>query len=107
MKAEMEQRGCPFLGTNSEKWPKIEYLAIFDHFSPFEPAHRQPIDPTSTFIDQNVISGCCFNEICNERVTPGYYHSFFLTSALKLNFWSFLAIFSPFHYGSDQPAFET
>ena len=51
MKAEMEQRGCPFLGTNSEKWPKIEYLAIFDHFSPFEPAHMQTIDLTSTFID--------------------------------------------------------
>ena len=33
MKAEMGQRGCPFLGTNGEKWPKIEYLAIFDHLS--------------------------------------------------------------------------
>ena len=31
--------------------PKIEHLAIFDHFSPFEPAHTQPIDLTSTFID--------------------------------------------------------
>ena len=51
MKAEMEQRGCPFLGTNNEKWPKIEYLAIFDHFSPYAPAHTQPIDLTSTFID--------------------------------------------------------
>ena len=51
MKAEIGQRGCPHLGTNGEKWPKIEYLAIFDHFSPFEPAQRQPIDPTSTFIE--------------------------------------------------------
>ena len=51
MKAEIGQRGCPHLGTNGEKWPKIEYLAIFDHFSPFEPAHMQPIDLTSTFID--------------------------------------------------------
>ena len=47
----MGQRGCTFPGTNGEKWQKIEYLAIFDHFSPLEPAHRQPIDPTSTFID--------------------------------------------------------
>ena len=39
MKEEMGQRGCPFLGTNGEKWPKIENFAIFDHFSPFEPAH--------------------------------------------------------------------
>ena len=72
MEAEMGQRG-----TNGEKLPKIEYLAIFDHFSPFEPAHGRPFDPTSAFIDITIITGCCCNDICIEKSAPGYYHPIF------------------------------
>ena len=42
---------------NGQKRPKMKYLAIFDHFSPFEPAQRQPIDPTSTFMDKMLSLG--------------------------------------------------
>ena len=34
---------------------KIPFLAIFGHFSPFVPAHRPPVDPTSVFIDKNLM----------------------------------------------------
>ena len=54
MKAEMGKEVAHSLAQtvkNGQKRPKMKYLAIFDHFSPFEPAQRQPIDPTSTFIE--------------------------------------------------------
>ena len=35
---------------------KIEFLAIFHHFSPFVPAHGRPHDPISAFINKNVIT---------------------------------------------------
>ena len=73
--------------------PKIEFLVIFRHFSPFVLAYGQSLDPVFTFIDQNVITGCCCNDIYGERATLGYYHPIFPPYAWKLNFWSFLAIF--------------
>ena len=39
------------------------FLAIFGHFSPSVPARGPSLDPISTFIDKNVISGCCCNDI--------------------------------------------
>ena len=54
---------------------KIQFLVIFYHFLPFEPAHDQPLDPTSTFIDITIITGCCCKDIYGERATPDYYHS--------------------------------
>ena len=54
---------------------KIPFFGHFDHFSPFVPACGQPLDPISTFIDKNVITGCCCNDIYGERATSGYYHS--------------------------------
>ena len=40
--------------------------SIFSHFSLFVPAYGQPLDPISAFIDKNVITGCCCNDICKE-----------------------------------------
>ena len=73
---------------------KIQFLANFGHFSLFVPMRAKPLDPISTFIDQNVITGCCCNDIYGKRATPGYYHPIFLLFAWKLNFWIFSAIFS-------------
>ena len=72
---------------------KIQFLAIFGHFSPFVPAHGRPLDPTSAFIDITIITECSCNDMCIEKAAPGYYHPIFLPLAWKLNFWSFLAIF--------------
>ena len=72
---------------------KIQFLAIFGHFSPFVPAHGQPLDPTSTFTNITIITGCCCNDIYGERATPDYYHSIPPSEAWKFNFWPFLAIF--------------
>ena len=69
---------------------KIQFLANFGHFSLFVPMRAKPLDPISTFIDQNVITGCCCNDIYGETV---YYHPIFPPFTWKLNFWSFLAIF--------------
>ena len=44
--------------------------SIFSHFSLFVPAYGQPLDPISAFIDKNVITGCCCNDICKEKATP-------------------------------------
>ena len=41
---------------NSQKWLIILFLAICDHFSSFAPAYGQPLDPTSVFIDNNIIT---------------------------------------------------
>ena len=71
--------------------------SIFSHFSLFVPAYGQPLDPISAFIDKNVITGCCCNDICKEKATPGYYHttsySIFLPFAWK---FQFLVIFDHF-----------
>ena len=87
------------------KWWKMAKYSIFGHFSLFLPRNGQPLCSISTFIDKNVITGCCCNDIYNEKITPGYYHSIFLTFAWKLNFWSFLAIFSPFVPTRKQPLY--
>ena len=74
---------------------KFQFLVIFDHFSPFVPAHGWPLNPTSAFIDKNVITGSCSNEIYGKKATPGYFNPIFPSFAWKLNFRTFLAIF---HY---------
>ena len=51
--------------------------SIFGHFSTIVPAHGRPIDPTSAFIDENVITGCCCIDIYRERAISGYYHPIF------------------------------
>ena len=65
---------------------KCNFLDIFGHFSLFVPAHGWPLNPTSTFIDKNVITGCCCNDICKERATLGYYQPIFPPFAWKCNF---------------------
>ena len=58
--------------------------SIFSHFSPFVPAHGQPLDPTSltsAFYDKTIIIGSCCNDIYGERATLGYYHSIFPPSS--------------------------
>ena len=78
---------------NGQKWLNIQFLAIY---------HRLCLGmgnlfaPSLLSFTKNVITGCRCNDIYNAKVTPGYYNSIFLTFARKLNFWSFLAIFSPF-----------
>ena len=54
------------------------------------PANRQPFYVISAFMDKNVITGSCCNDICKEKATPSYYHPIFPTFALKIEF---LAIF--------------
>ena len=71
----------------------MEFLVVFGHFSPYEPAHGQPFDPTSAFIYITIITECCCNDIYGERATPDYYHSIPPSEAWKFNFWPFLAIF--------------
>ena len=48
--------------------------SIFGHLPPFAPAYGQPLDPTSAFIDKNVITGCCCNSIYGEKAIPGCFH---------------------------------
>ena len=66
----------------------MQFLDIFGHFALFVPAHGWPLNPTSAFIDNNVITGCCCNDIYGKNATPGYYHPIFPPFAWKLNFWS-------------------
>ena len=64
-------------------------LKIFDHLPPFAPVYGQPLDPTSTFIDKNVITGCCCNNTCREKVIPECFYPIFLpspASCLKIQF---------------------
>ena len=73
--------------------------SIFGHFSPFVPAHGQPLDPTSTFIDKTIITGCCCNDIYGKRATPGYYNPIFppyASNSIFGHFWLFLTIFDHF-----------
>ena len=81
---------------------KFIFLAIFDHSSLFVPAQGQPFDPTATFIDKNIITGCSFNNIYRERAAPYYYHSIFLPFAWKLSLVIF-GHFSPFVPAYGQP----
>ena len=37
----------------------------------FVTAHGQPLDPTSAFIDKNIITWCCCNDIYGERPVQG------------------------------------
>ena len=68
-------------------------FGFFGHFSPLVPADRQPFCLISAFMDKNVITGSCCNDICKEKATPSYYHPIFPTFALKIEF---LAIFHHF-----------
>ena len=56
---------------------KLNFLAIFGHFSPIVPAHGPPVDPTSAFTEITIITECCCNDIYGERATPDHYHSIF------------------------------
>ena len=48
--------------------------SIFCHLPPFAPVYGQPLDPTSTFIDKNVITGCYCNNIYKEKAIPGCFY---------------------------------
>ena len=75
---------------------KIELLVIFGHFSPFVPAHGRPLDHISIFIDKNVNTGCCCNEIYEEKANPGYCHPILPPFPWYFNFGPFLAFFGHF-----------
>ena len=81
----------------------IKFLAIFGHFLPFVPSQRWLLDPTSAFIDENVITGCCCIDIYGERAISGYYHPIFSPFAWKWNFFVILSYFSPFVPALGQP----
>ena len=85
----------PFSCHLPENW----IFAHFGYFWPFMPAHGWPLDPTSLFIDINIIIGYCCNEIYRKKATPGYYNSIFLPFAKKIKF---LVIFG--HFLSFVPA---
>ena len=92
--------GCLWAGSNGEKWSNIAKYFILGRFWPFFTVFAwewaTSLPHLCFYFTKNVITGCWCNDIYNAKVTPGYYHSIFLTFARKLNFWSFLAIFSPF-----------
>ena len=48
--------------------------SIFGYLPPFAPAYEQHLDPTSTFIDKNVITGCYCINIYGEKAIPGCFH---------------------------------
>ena len=66
--------------------------SILGHLSPFVPAQGQPLDPTSAFIDRNVITRCCCSDSYRKKTTPGYYHPIFPSFAWKFNIWPFCPI---------------
>ena len=61
----------PFCSTISHHLPEN---SIFGHLPPFAPAYGRPLDPTSTFIDKNVITGCYCNNTHGEKAIPGCFH---------------------------------
>ena len=76
---------------------KTPFLAIL---SPFAPTYGWPLDPTSAFIDKNVITGCCCNDIYGEKAIPGCFHPNVLPSSaicLKIQFFGHLPPFVPTH----------
>ena len=77
----------------SHHFPENSIFSHFCHFSPFVPTHGRSLDPTSIFMDKNVITGCCCNEIYKKKATSGYYHLILPPFPWKFNFWPFLAIF--------------
>ena len=73
-------------------WLKIGFLAIL---SPFAPAYGRPLDPTSAFIDKNVITDCYGSDIHGEKAIQGYFHPISPPFAKKLNFWPFTPVCAP------------
>ena len=66
--------------------------SIFDHLPPFAPAYGRPPYFTSTFIDKNVNTVCCYYDIYGKKSIPGCFHPMsrhFPLSAWKFNFWPF------------------
>ena len=73
--------------------------SILGHLFPFVLAYGQLLDPTSAFIDKNVITRCCCSDSYRNRAIPGYYHPIFPPLAWRFNFWPFClfcACFVPF-----------
>ena len=79
-------------------FPTICLKIEFGHFWPFAPAYGWPLGPTFAFIDKNIITGCCCNEIYHKKGTPGYYHPILLPFPLNMQPLCFLAILSRFAY---------
>ena len=88
---------CPWQSPN---------VSIFGHLPPFVPAYKQPLDPTSTFIDKNVITGCCCNNTYGEKAIPSCFYPIAPPSpaiCLKIQFLAFfpllrlviIALFTP------------
>ena len=80
--------------------------SIFGHLPPFAPAYGQPLDPTSTFIDKNVITGRCCNYIYREKAISSFFSPIVPPCpaiCLKIQFFAFyphlrlvvIALFTP------------
>ena len=80
------------------KWGKMAKKRIYrlmagsGHFALFVPVHGQPLDPTSAFIDKNVITRCCCSDSYRNKAIPGYYHPIFPPFAWRFNFLPFCLI---------------
>ena len=48
--------------------------SLFGQLPPFAPAYRRPLDPASTFIDKNFITGCCCNDLYGKKENPGSFY---------------------------------
>ena len=57
-KGRDEAKGLPISRHQKCKMALSFIFGLFSHFSPFVPAHWQPLDPDSAFIDRNVITKC-------------------------------------------------
>ena len=71
--------------------------SIFGHLPPFASAFGQPLDPTYTFIDKNVITGCYCNNIYREKAIPGCFHPIVPPSPAICLRIQFLAIYPHLH----------
>ena len=83
--------------------PKV---SIFGHLPPFAPAYKQPLHPTYTLIDKNIITECCCNNLYGEKAIPSCFYPIFPPSpaiCLKIHFLAFyphlrlviIALFTP------------
>ena len=67
--------------------------SVFGHLPPFAPAYGRPLDPTTPFINKNVITGCCCNNLYGKKENPGCFYPFVPLSPTICLKNQFLAIY--------------
>ena len=88
---------------SGQKWLDIPFLAIFGHFLPTLPAYGQPLYYIFAFFYENGIIGCCCNDICKEKATPGCITTLFFQHLPEIQF---LAIFHHFYLLKGNPLIQ-